>query len=318
MSEQVVFPEEQFPSQDPLEAAEIIATDDYQRNVRRPGELSDWLDGSQANAEEVAEYLKSRPSLDSAGRPRHPETSKMINGDKYFDKRRDAHTSARNRAYEDMDTEELTARITDADTHGDPYTRDEITEVMKDKFKDMSSAQLARELARADHREDDSIADLADESLRDKFDEEGEKLGKKTGDYSEEEHEIAEDNRWSRLMKLYDRELTRLETKGEIDPGVAAIEPVGDEDQSRGFSGWKSLKGRVKQAMSKAAEALLNGGVNRKIPSAVVAGSVIAAHEVELPTDEYEADQSDMTPEQTEVRVTPAEIPEEEREVSHA
>lgn len=318
MPEQITFPEEKFPSQDALEAAQIMSTDDYQinvrPNVRRPGELSDWLDGSQENASEVAEYLKSRPFLDSAGRPRHPDTSKMINGDKYFDSLRDAHTSARNRAYEDMDTDALSYRMAGADIHGDQGTRDEITEVIKEKFKGMSTAQLAREMARADHREDDMIGDEAESTLRDKFDAEGEKFGEGTKNYTEEEHDAAEDQRWSRMMKIYDREIARLEAKEEVDPVVAAnddVQPIAPE------SGWKSLKGRVKKFMSKAAETLLNGGANRRTPSAVVAGSVIAAHEVELSEDAYEDDQPDMDSEQPAVE-PPTAVREEERELANA
>lgn len=52
---------EHFPSHNPLEAARIMANDEYHKQRAEEARMHEWFDGSQENARDVQAYLEARP-----------------------------------------------------------------------------------------------------------------------------------------------------------------------------------------------------------------------------------------------------------------
>ncbi len=101
-------------------------------------------------------YLDSRPSESKKGNAKDPETGKKIDSDKYFDKKREDHADASNKAYENMTPYELTNKIAEAKFHGDKTTEQSLYNALLDNIeKQEGDVNPDRDLfAEYDHRID--------------------------------------------------------------------------------------------------------------------------------------------------------------------
>lgn len=203
--------------------------------------------------EDFRAYLATRPTMDEAtGQVHHPADGSFIHADTYFDEQRQA-AALPGQKYEDMSTAQLAKKLARADYNLDQSTGDEVGLFLRDKFE-----------AQADETADQKIANWLDMDAADI----------KKQRYSEveldQDLDIAENKRWSRLMKLYDREFDRLEANEEFiepepeSPTVELQEAYDTEDDVDFRPGWKRITDGTKKLMSQAAEYIRNGGEKLK------------------------------------------------------
>jgi hypothetical protein len=103
---------EHFPSHDPLEAARIMATDEYQAQQAQEARMKEWFDGTKENAQDNQLYLESRPYKKDDGKIYVDEGEGFTKGEfaHYNDEANKIQAASGNKAprqYDELNVSEL-------------------------------------------------------------------------------------------------------------------------------------------------------------------------------------------------------------------